>query len=226
MTIAADKTKTLPFNASEEISSAESLISMNNEKIENVSQFRYLGHVISNKCSNDFLKHQIAAAYTKWAEMKDVLTDREIHLHTRIHLLEACVRTRLLYSVQAWKLSVAEVKKLESVWMSFLRRMVKRGFARRNVPTDRSDIIAEEDLDWAFIYTNQDILRITKTHPIGTYCEHQHIKYIAHLTRQNNSFFPKRWLFANVTKTYVRDLWVTLEASTEMDKVRLPCANS
>ena len=121
MTIAADKTKTLPFNASEEISSAESLISMNNEKIENVSQFRYLGHVISNKCSNDFLKHQIAAAYTKWAEMKDVLTDREIHLHTRIHLLEACVRTRLLYSVQAWKLSAAEVKKLESVWMSFLR---------------------------------------------------------------------------------------------------------
>ena len=221
LTIAADKTKTLPFNATEEITTATSLISMNNEEIENVTQFRYLGHMISNESANNFLKHQIAAAYSKWAEMKDILTDRDIHLHIRIRFLEACVRSRLLYSVQAWRLNVSELKKVEAVWMNFLRRMVKRGFARRNAPKDKDDVIAKEDLDWSYVYSNEDILRITKSHPISDFCEQQHLKYIAHITRQKNDFFPKRWLFASPAKKYVRNEWTVFEKSTGLDQIAL-----
>ena len=52
LTIACDKTKTMSFNVSKEIMQKETLISLKNEPIGNVRQFKYLGHVLSNEKSN------------------------------------------------------------------------------------------------------------------------------------------------------------------------------
>ena len=52
----------------------------------------------------------------------------------RKKFLEACVRPRLIYATQSWRPSEIEIKKLESCWHGFLRRMVKGGF--RNKPTE------------------------------------------------------------------------------------------
>ncbi len=49
LTIALDKTKTISFNVSEELMNSKSLISLKNQPIENVRQFKYLGHVLSNE---------------------------------------------------------------------------------------------------------------------------------------------------------------------------------
>ena len=45
---------------------AESLITLGNEPIENVRNFKYLGHLLSNEISNTaaFVDHQIASAYS------------------------------------------------------------------------------------------------------------------------------------------------------------------
>ena len=53
---------------------------------------------------------------------------------TRTIILEACVRSRLLYSVQGWELYACELRKIESIWHNFLRKMVAHGFKRKNVP--------------------------------------------------------------------------------------------
>ena len=122
--IAIEKTQTLSFNVPEEVMNAKSLISLREEPIENVRRFKYLGHVLSNEVSNNasaFLNHQISSAFSKWNEMKSVLLDKRIFLSTRVKLLEACVRSRLLYSVQAWQLNAKEMRKLESIWYGFLR---------------------------------------------------------------------------------------------------------
>ena len=73
LTIACDKTKTMSFNVSKEIMQKETLISLKNEPIGNVRQFKYLGHVLSNEKSNTsaFLTHQISSACAKWNEMKN-----------------------------------------------------------------------------------------------------------------------------------------------------------
>ena len=137
LTIATEKTQTLSFNVPEEVMNAKSLISLREEPIENVRRFKYLGHVLSNEVSNNastFLNHQISSAFSKWNEMKSVLLDKRIFLSTRVKLLEACVRSRLLYSVQAWQLNVKEMQKLESIWCGFLCCMVKGGFSRANAP--------------------------------------------------------------------------------------------
>ena len=55
--------------------------------------------------SSHYLSFRISSAFQKWNELKHILTDKKIIMSTRIKLLEACIRSRLLYSAQSWKLS-------------------------------------------------------------------------------------------------------------------------
>ena len=147
---------------------------------------------------------------------------------TRTKILEACVRSRLLYSVQAWELSAVELRKIESIMHNFLRKMVSRGFKRKNVPLEylkqkRSkskpmvEVLKPEDLDWAFVYTNQDLERITKT-SISTFCKIQHLKYIVHMTRLSNDSLQKQILFSCDHKRYARDRWLKFEKQLNISK--------
>ena len=69
-------------------------------------------------------------------ELKHVLTDRRIKMTTRTKNLEACVLSRLLYSVLAWELYACELRKIESIRHNVLRKMVANGFKRKNVPLE------------------------------------------------------------------------------------------
>ena len=82
-------------------------------------------------------------------------------MSTRSKILEACVCSRLLYSVQSWELSANDLMKLESIWHSFLRKMVRNGFKHKNVPPEyleslkklkksgrQNEVPIPYDLDW------------------------------------------------------------------------------
>ena len=56
--------------------------------------------------------------------------DNCIQMSLRVLFLEACVRSRLLYSMQSCELSGTELLKIESVWHRFLRKVVRNGFKR------------------------------------------------------------------------------------------------
>ena len=70
--------------------------------------------------------------------------------------------------------------------------MFKGGYARKKLPTKgnkqwKKDLQSqiEEDVNWSFKLTNEDIRRITGTNQIADYCEEQHLKYIGHIIRQS-----------------------------------------
>ena len=86
LTIATDKTKTLPFNVPENVMVMESLVHLNNEPLENVRSFKYLGHMLTNENVKIpmFITGQISSAYAKWNEMKSVLMNKQIKISTRI----------------------------------------------------------------------------------------------------------------------------------------------
>ena len=72
-------------------------------------------------------------------------------------------RTDGLTNVREWIYrfpfgQVRGTKKLESCWCGFLRSIVKGGFRRK--PADGNDI------NFSLVYTNHDIYRISKCHPI------------------------------------------------------------
>ncbi len=52
---------------------------------------------------------------------------------TRRKVLEACVRSRLAFGVQAWPPREEKIRKLEVFWIGCLRSMVKSGLKCRNV---------------------------------------------------------------------------------------------
>ena len=107
--ISAGKTETMAFNVPDDIKARPSLISIGAIPIKNVRKFKYLGHMATNddEDPSHYLSFRITSAFQKWNELKHVLLDKRIFMHIRVHLLEACVRSRLLYSAQSWELSTS-----------------------------------------------------------------------------------------------------------------------
>ena len=124
----------MTFNVDEDVKCQPSIISLGGTDIKNVRTIKYLGYTISNwkNESSHFLYTRIDAAFMKWNELKHVLTDHHILLKTLVNSLVECVRSRLLYSVQAWQMSASDVSKIEVLWHGFPRKMIKGGYKRKN----------------------------------------------------------------------------------------------
>ena len=155
----------------------------------------------------------------------------------------ASQRTALVtFSVQACLLTAAETTKLKTVSMNFLRKLVRWGFQRVNVTPEarrrgsrrsrRSNRYTcsendpevennEDDLDWQYILTNEEVLRNTNSAPIPNFCQIQHLKYIGHVTRLPNSALQKQVLFRTNRKRYSRDPWRKYETITNLDRGQL-----
>lgn len=70
--------------------------------------------------------------------MRQVLTNQKVNM-TRTKLMVACVRSRILYGMQAWYINEENVRKLETCWMELLRQMVNGGWSRLPTPEDAED---------------------------------------------------------------------------------------
>ena len=179
--ISTGKTETMAFNVPEDVKSKQSLISIGGVALKNVRTFKYLGHMITN--NDDDLTFRISSAFQKWNELKHVLTDRRINMSTRVKILEACVRSTLLYSAQSWELSASELRKLETICHGFLRKMINNGFKRKNVPkeyllarkkakkSNTTTAPEPDNIDWAYVYNNENLQAITNTCSIAIFAK-------------------------------------------------------
>ena len=197
LSISFKKTKVMQFNTGTE----DITISVGDAVLENVCEFCYLGHTIFNDGRNSTAL-RIAKATAKFNELSDVLRDSEIHLSIRKKYLEASVRPRLTYATQAWRPLQQEIDKLEACWHGFLRRMIKGGFRRKPSVGD--------DNNFSFVYTNNDLLRITNCTPLRDFINTQYLKYVAHACRRPNTNLTKLSLFITPKCNYYRDPWIPI----------------
>lgn len=219
LTMADDKTVTMQWNVTAECREKSSLISLGGVPLENVRSFRYLGHVLTDDPSAPaHITQQISSAWEKWSEMKGVLTDREVQLWVRVKLLEAYIRPRLVYSVQATQLPKSDMDKLETIWINFLRKMVKGGYTRKG---NRSAEDEEAEWNWAYKLSNSDVYEICKSGTLRSFCERQHLKYIAHLSRMENNDERKRWCFTKSEHSYARNEWKKRGDMVGIDEAQL-----
>ena len=100
----------------------------------------------------------------------------------------------------------SQISKLEVVWCRLLRRMVNRGFKRRE--------------DYSMVFTNSDIYRITGAESIENYLRKQQLRWVGHVCRMCNSSFQKRLLFSDTAK-FKTDLWIKLEKISNLDRSQL-----
>ena len=142
----------------------------------------------------------------KWYEFKKMLVDKEIRLSIRNRILEANVRSVMMYGLSATVLSEAQLKKLESTWSGFLRRMVKNGFQRKNVNPNGDP----SQYDYSYVTNNAKLHQITKAKSIRDFYNVQFLKFLAHTVRGQNNSTQKQMLFAS-KKKYSRSIWVRVK---------------
>ena len=91
---------------------------------------------------------------------------------------------------------------------------------RRETKKDKS--IPESEVDWSFKLSNEAIREITKTTEIKNFCDMQHLEYIAHVTRSENSSLQKKFLFCKTSKSLSRK-WKKFSELTMLDESQLRC---
>ena len=80
--------------------------------------------------------------------------------------------------------------------------MVKGGWKRIET-SDHSD-----EVNYTFVSSNQELEKILKTVPLHDFIYSQHLKYIAHICRAENTAITKKMLFTKPTKRFYRDPWL------------------
>ena len=202
LTISFSKTKTQVFN-DDNLADMPTLLNVDGNVIENVKEFTYLGQLITTKEKACFTDLRVSRAIAKFNELRNVLSDPKVNIRTRRKLLEACVRSRLTYGLQALFPNEQQLRSLETCWKQLLRSMVKGGWKRR----DTSDDV--EKKDYRFVYTNADITGIIKTANLRDNVYAQYLRYTGHICRMPNTSLVKKMMFATPERRY-RNPWLKI----------------
>ncbi|KAG1670713.1 hypothetical protein GQR58_016707 [Nymphon striatum] len=116
---------------------------------------------------------------------------------------------------------------------AFQKKIINNGFKRKNVPIEylaarkperkkSSTTVPEpDDLDWAYVFNNEKLRLITNTCYITNFCKIQHLKYVAHVTRLDDSSFQKQLLFSCEHRKYYRDRWIKIEKELNISKMQI-----
>ena len=77
---------------------------------------------------------------------------------------------------------------------------------KKNAPKNKDDNIPAEEIDWAYRINKKQLRDITKTTELRHFCEVQHLKYVAHITRSDNDSIQKKLLFCETSGNRWRGL--------------------
>ena len=197
--IAEDKTKSMIFNSDFDKTPIFKINTKNSENentityLEHVDSFKYLGYRASSTDKSLFLNNQIQAGWAAFTRNKDSLTDRRIHLHTRVSLLNSLVRSVFLYSSQATHHTKAQENKLDALYNTFLRKMINNGWRAA---------VLEDDGNYRTKIKNKELHQITQTEPVKQFVQKQFLRYQGHISRLPNSKIQKQLQFTGNTDVF------------------------
>ena len=111
------KTKIMTINATPEP------ITIDNEILEEVEDFTYLGSVLSkdNGAAKD-IKARLSKARAAFAILQPIWKSNKYSLRTKIHLYNSSVKCVLLYGSECWRIIESDLKKLQFSRIHVLER--------------------------------------------------------------------------------------------------------
>ena len=180
------KTKTMIFNQQyEDREYPTSIAVLGDRRIENVKMYRYLGSEIrfdEHTTGETEMNLRSDAAECKFYSMAKNLLNMKINVKIRVNMLNSLIRSRITYGCQTWSITKTQLDHMTSVYMSFLRKMTRGGYKRK------------ED-SWSYVLTNNDLLRISKTIDLVTYVKEQQLNYVCKVVRKDNKSIAKQLMF-------------------------------
>ena len=163
----------------------KSIAQVAGHSIDNIKSFRYLGCEIKfdeQGTGDAEVELRINCAEAKFYQLSKKFFNRKIALKLRTKILDALIRSRLVYACQTWTLTSNQMRRIKTVYMGMLRKMVRNGYRR-------------VEGTYRFAFTNEHILRICGTTCVGQFIASQQKKYLAHIIRMQNTAMAKRLLF-------------------------------
>lgn len=138
-----NKTKTKAMTNSEEIA-----IIVDNEKIEYVRSYSYLGQLIAfQDQTNSEIERRISSAWNRYWSLKEIFKSKEFPIASKRKVFNTCVLPCLTYGCQTWALTRKHLQKL---------RTCQRGMERSMIGATLKDRKRAEDI--RFITKVDDVL--------------------------------------------------------------------
>ena len=109
MEISAEKTNTSGINTD---------IKVNGQKLETVTDFKYLGSVITYEGSKPEILSRIAHATAALTRLKPVWNDRSISVSSKIQLMCSLVTSIFMYACESWTLTAKLQRRIQDMEMS------------------------------------------------------------------------------------------------------------
>ncbi|WP_419598643.1 hypothetical protein, partial [Thiolapillus sp.] len=120
MEISAEKTKLMKNNTS----GINTEIKVNGQKLETVTNFKYLGSVITDEGSKPEILCRIAQTTAALTRLKPVWTDKSISLSSKIRLMRSLVTSIVLYACESWTLTAELQRGIQAMEMRCYRKIL------------------------------------------------------------------------------------------------------
>ena len=168
MQISAEKSKVMEMGSKEELD-----VTIDDEKLETVDQFKYLGATITDDArSVQEIKIRIAIATSSLAKLKPIWRSKNISMKTRMNLLRALVNSVFLYGCETWTLNAEMEKRISAFEMNCMRRLLQVHYTSH---TSNKQI---RELMWGYIGEHEDLLTVVK---------HRQLTWFGHVIRWKGS---------------------------------------
>ena len=124
-------------------------VKIQNQVIEQVDEFTYLGSAISNdgKNKSEIVK-RICQAKIAFNNKKTIFTSKNISLKTRKNLLKTYVWSIALYGCETWTITMEERRRLEAFELWCYRRMLRISWMDRVTNEEVLERVSEGKLLW------------------------------------------------------------------------------
>lgn len=157
------KTKVMKINTSD-----QTMFYINDQVIEEVSTFSYLGSVVSTDGGTaEDICSRIAKAGAAFASMWPVWRSSQISRNLKLRIFNACVKSILLYGSETWSTRKIEINKIQ-VFVNKCLRIICRVF-------------------WPNRIRNEDLWKITEQEPMEQQIKRRKWRFIGHTLRRPNS---------------------------------------
>ena len=111
MEISAEKTKVMTNNPL----GFTTNIQINNQKLEPVKRFKYLGAIISEEGSKPEMFFRIAQTTAAMTKLNPIWKNKNISISSKIRLMRALVMAIFLYACESWTLTADIERRIKAV---------------------------------------------------------------------------------------------------------------
>jgi hypothetical protein len=171
MRISIDKTEVMVVGKETKVSN----IQMGNEILKKVSEFKYLGNIISwNGKIESAMEHRCSKASQILGQLSPILKHKHVNIDTKRTLYNTISIPTLCYQCQTWTLTAKEKRKITTTEMRCLRRILN---------ITRRDRIR-----------NDEIRRRVGVTSALAYITKQQSKWFEHVTRMSPDNIPLKAL--------------------------------